>query len=122
MRGLVLTLSLAVLATPTLANCPSNEAIQGFVADWDKRALGKALQVSDIKDATCARVKLVEALRLKLGKVIGYKAGLTAKPTQERFNASAPVAGVLLEAMILKDGASVPADYGARPRATCFSS
>ena len=67
------------------------------------------------KDATCARDKLVEALRLKLGKVIGYKAGLTAKPTQERFNASAPVAGVLLEAMILKDGTSVPADYGARP-------
>ena len=115
MRGLVLTLSLALLATPTLADCPSNEAIQGFVADWDRRALGKALQVSDIKDATCARDKLVEALRLKLGKVIGYKAGLTAKPTQERFNASAPVAGVLLEAMILKDGASVPADYGARP-------
>jgi 2-keto-4-pentenoate hydratase len=43
------------------------------------------------------------------------QSGLTAKPTQERFNASAPVAGVLLEAMILKDGTSVPANYGARP-------
>jgi 2-keto-4-pentenoate hydratase len=65
-----------------------------------------------MKDAACARDKIIEAIG---GKVVGYKAGLTTKAVQERFNAKAPVAGVLLEGMILKDGSSVPAAYGARP-------
>ena len=46
--------------------------------------------------------------------MVGYKAGLTAKAVQERFNANAPVSGVLLERMILKDGAKVPFAFGAR--------
>ena len=46
---------------------------------------------------------------------MGYKAGLTAKAVQERFKADGPVSGTLLEAMILPDGATVPAAYGARP-------
>jgi 2-keto-4-pentenoate hydratase len=47
--------------------------------------------------------------------VVGYKAGLTAKAVQERFKADGPVSGTMLEAMILPDGATVPAAYGARP-------
>ncbi|WP_421020628.1 hypothetical protein, partial [Klebsiella pneumoniae] len=74
----------------------------------------KALSVADMADAACARDRVVEALKPGLGGAVGYKAGLTAKPVQERFGASGPVAGVLLEGMILKDGADVPAAFGAR--------
>jgi 2-keto-4-pentenoate hydratase len=105
----------AIGAQSAFAACPGAEDIGRFVEDWQAKRVTKAPPVSDLKDAVCARDKLVEALGGSLGKVVGYKAGLTAKATQERFNATAPVAGVLLETMILKDGASVPATFGARP-------
>jgi 2-keto-4-pentenoate hydratase len=109
-------LAVGLLALPSLATaaCPSTDVVQRFVADWEAKKPTKALPVADLGEAACARDKLVEAMRPKLGKVVGYKAGLTAKPVQERFGASAPVSGVLLESMILKDGASVPASFGAR--------
>jgi 2-keto-4-pentenoate hydratase len=98
-----------------LAECPTAEVIQNFIHDWQAKRPTKALPVSDMRDAVCARDKVVEALTDSQGKVIGYKAGLTAKAVQERFNWNAPVAGLLLEKMVLKDGATVPAAYGARP-------
>lgn len=115
MRAPLLATALACLAaSPALAACPSSEEIGRFAADWAERKPAKALPVATMEDAACARDKLVESLEPKLGRVVGYKAGLTAKAVQERFGANAPVAGVLLEAMILKDGASVPAAFGAR--------
>jgi 2-keto-4-pentenoate hydratase len=104
-----------LLSGAALAECPTAEAIQIFVKDWLAKRPTKALPVSDIRDAVCARDKLVEALTDSQGKVVGYKAGLTAKAVQERFNWNAPVAGLLLEKMLLNDGATVPAAYGARP-------
>ena len=113
--AVVLGFACAIGAQSALEASPGPDEIRRFVEDWQAKRVTKALPVSDMKDAACARDKLVEALGGSLGKVVGYKAGLTAKPTQERFNASAPVAGVLLESMILKDGASVPATFGGRP-------
>jgi 2-keto-4-pentenoate hydratase len=100
--------------TGALGACPDADAIGRFVADWQAKKPTQALAVADLKDAVCARDKIVEALTPGLGPVVGYKAGLTAKPVQERFGASAPVAGVLLEKMILPNGATVPAAFGAR--------
>lgn len=97
-----------------LADCPPAEAIRRYVEDWQARRPTQALPVASMADAACARDQVVEALGSTLGKTVGYKAGLTAKAVQERFNANAPVAGVLLEGMILKDGASVPAAFGGR--------
>ncbi len=115
MRVLTTTASLVCFFAGTgaaLAECPSSQEISRYVEQWKARQSVKALPVDDMKDAGCARDKIVEAIG---GTVVGYKAGLTTKAVQERFNAKAPVAGVLLEGMILKDGASVPANYGARP-------
>src|SRR5918994_7278637 len=112
--AIVLGFACAIGAQSAFAACPGAEDIGRFVEDWQAKRVTKALPVSDLKDAVCARDKLVEALGASLGKVVGYKAGLTAKATQERFNANAPVAGVLLESMVLKDGARVPAVFGAR--------
>nr|WP_321249846.1 fumarylacetoacetate hydrolase family protein [uncultured Ruegeria sp.] len=47
--------------------------------------------------------------------MIGYKAGLTSKPAQDRFGASEPVQGILYRDMMLDDGASVSENWGARP-------
>lgn len=65
--------------------------------------------------AACSQRKWVAALTPSLGKVVGYKAGLTNPAVQKRFNIDHPLRGALLEKTILKDGAEVPARFGARP-------
>lgn len=116
MRALMTILTLVgLLATGAAhADCPGSEEVGRFVADWQARRPAKALGVANQSEAACAREKVVAALGGSLGKVVGYKAGLTSKAVQERFKADAPVRGVLLEGMILGDGAVVPASYGAR--------
>jgi 2-keto-4-pentenoate hydratase len=104
-----------VAAAPAWAECPSDAAVAQFAAEWSARQPAKGMQVDTMADATCARDKFVAAISKAGDKVVGYKAALTAKAVQERFKASAPVAGVLLDSMILKDGATVPAAFGARP-------
>ncbi|MCE9660655.1 MAG: fumarylacetoacetate hydrolase [Burkholderiales bacterium] len=66
-------------------------------------------------DAACSRTKLNALLLLQNGKVVGYKAGLTNPAVQKRFGADKPVWGVLYDGMILDDGATVEAAFGARP-------
>jgi 2-keto-4-pentenoate hydratase len=66
-------------------------------------------------DAECGRRRLVERLESSENRIVGYKAGLTSKALQERFGAAAPVRGVLLEKMLLADGATVSFEFGARP-------
>lgn len=67
-------------------------------------------------DGECSRAKVDKFLQQQTGdKVIGYKAGLTNPAVQKRFNASAPVWGVVYAPMLLKDGATVDAAFGARP-------
>lgn len=97
------------------AACPDEAEIARYVADMAAKRPAKALMVETPEDARCAQKKLVMALAPSLGAPVGFKAGLTSKPAQERFGATGPVSGVLLEKMILEDGASVPAAYGARP-------
>ena len=70
-------------------------------------------------DGECSRDKLNRMLQLQLGAPIGYKAGLTNPAVQKRFNADAPVWGVLYAPMMLTagpQGATVAAAFGARPR------
>jgi 2-keto-4-pentenoate hydratase len=114
--GFSVAMAAMLVATgPALAACPSDEEVVRFVEDWQSKRPARALPVSNVQDAACARDKIVTALGRSQGRVVGYKAGLTAKAVQERFKADGPVSGVLFEAMILPDGAAVPAAYGARP-------
>jgi 2-keto-4-pentenoate hydratase len=99
-----------------LAACPSDEAIDAFVADWKAATPTRAIAVGgSMEDALCAQRKVVAKLGEELGAPVGYKAGLTSKPAQERFGVDQPVRGVLLEGMLLESGATVPASFGARP-------
>lgn len=58
----------------------------------------------------------VKALIPNLGQIVGYKAGLTNKSTQARYNISQPVSGILLEKMLLKNGAVLKANSGIQLR------
>ena len=108
---------MAAVQAAESSGCPTGEVIQAFLADWRNRAPTRAIVPADatMEDALCAQAKVVEVLKSELGPVIGYKAGLTSPPSQERFGSLEPVRGVLLRDMLLKSGAEVPADFGARP-------
>jgi 2-oxo-hept-3-ene-1,7-dioate hydratase len=101
---------------PALAACASDEEVAAFVESHASKTPAKALGAGgSMEDALCTQGKLRAHMEEKLGPVIGYKAGLTAKATQERFGASAPVHGLLYRDMMLESPATVPADFGARP-------
>ena len=103
-------------AGAALAACPSDEAIDAFVADWKAGTPTKAIAVdATMEDALCAQHKVVARLGEDLGAPVGYKAGLTSQAAQQRFGVDQPVRGVLLEGMLLENGATVPATFGARP-------
>lgn len=108
-------LALSLPGTASAA-CPDDATVAAFakayLAKQPVEAFGTGL---DAADAACARNKLVADLEKTLGPVVGYKAGLTNKAVQERFGATAPVLGVLLQDMILGAGAEISPKYGIRP-------
>jgi 2-keto-4-pentenoate hydratase len=59
--------------------------------------------------------QFVKALGPTFGKTVGYKAGLTNPNVQKAFGVTHPLRGTLLEKMLMKSGAEVPADFGSRP-------
>jgi 2-keto-4-pentenoate hydratase len=68
------------------------------------------------EQGSAVQAEFVRFLKPHLGNIIGYKAALTNKVIQERFNVSQPVLGVLLEKMLLQSGTTVSANFGAVPR------
>ncbi len=107
---------LALTATQTAAECASDAQIDRFVQDYLTNTPTVALTPDgSMADALCTQAKLVTAMQPHLGPLIGYKAGLTSKPAQDRFGASEPVQGILYRDMMLDDGASVSENWGARP-------
>jgi 2-keto-4-pentenoate hydratase len=117
-RVLLVSAVFCVLAAPSaMAACPPAAEVDRFVADWLALKPTAAPGGAELSatDAACARDMVVERLEGKLGKVVGYKAGLTSKAVQERFGATEPARGTLLEGMMVKGGATVPAAFGARP-------
>lgn len=98
------------------AVCPSHERVNTILRFQEAREPLRGLRGDlSMQDAECGRRRLVEKLEAVENRIVGYKAGLTNKQVQARFGASSPVRGVLLEKMLLADGADVPADFGARP-------
>ncbi len=111
-----LALAVVMAASSASAECASDEQIEVFVRDYLSNTPTTALSPDGtMEDALCTQAKLAEAMEPHLGPVIGYKAGLTSAPAQERFGASEPVQGLLYRDMMLDDGATVPVNWGARP-------
>jgi 2-oxo-hept-3-ene-1,7-dioate hydratase len=117
MRISLATTALCFLASIASAtDCATDAQIDRFAQDYLNGSPTAALVLDgSMEDALCTQAKLVAVLEPHLGPVIGYKAGLTSTPAQERFGASEPVQGVLFRDMMLEDGASVPSEWGARP-------
>ena len=98
------------------AVCPSFERVNTILRFQEARQPLRGLRTDlSIADGECGRRRLVERLEASDNRIVGYKAGLTSRAVQERFGVMSPVRGVLLQKMLLKDGADVPADFGARP-------
>jgi 2-keto-4-pentenoate hydratase len=98
------------------AVCPSHEMVNMILRFQEAREPVRGLRTDlSMRDAECGRRRLVEKLEAVENRIVGYKAGLTNATIQARFGARSPVRGVLLEKMLLADGAIVAADFGARP-------
>jgi len=98
------------------AACPSRERVNTLLRFMEAKEPVKGLRTDlSLRDGECGRQRLVERMESSENRVIGYKAGLTNRAVQEQFGVASPVRGVLLEKMLLADGADVAADFGARP-------
>jgi 2-keto-4-pentenoate hydratase len=99
-----------------LAAAPSADTITQLAEDYFAKRPSQSVHAGlSLEEARRAQKEFVARLTPKLGPRVGFKVGLTSKAVQELVGASDPVRGVLLRDMMLKDGAKVPADFGARP-------
>jgi len=106
----------AGFAVPVSAACLSDDEVQALAAAWaERKPAVNPPEGMSAADGQCSRAKLNVRLKAMLGEPIGYKAGLTSAAVQKRFNHDAPVRGALYASMLLADGASVEAAFGARP-------
>jgi len=102
-------------ATNVQADCLSDVQAAELVASYvAKTPAANPENLSDA-DGACTRTKVNALLAQRMGKVVGYKAGLTNPAVQKRFNTDKPVWGKLYEGMVLQSGATVDAAFGARP-------
>ena len=97
------------------AACPSDLDAAMMAARYANREAVPNPPPMSMADAACGRDRYTRFLAQTQGKVVGYKAGLTNPAIQKRFNHMSPVRGTIFEAMLLRDGAEVPASFGARP-------
>ena len=104
----------SVLLLAACASVPpqSQQLAANFKAMQPNSGLAKEMSM---EEAARIRDGLVAELAASHGKVVGYKAGLTNPAVQKRFGTNSPVRGVLLEKMLLDDGAEVPVKFGAIP-------
>jgi len=101
---------------PAAAECLTDVQAAALVANYLNKTPAANPEGLNDADAACTRAKVNKFLVQQTGaKVIGYKAGLTNPAVQKRFNATAPVWGVLYAPMLLQSGANVEAAFGARP-------
>lgn len=111
----LLASALVACVTSAQAECLSDVQAAEMVAHYvAKTPAANPDNLSDA-DGACTRSKVNALLAQRLGKVIGYKAGLTNPAVQKRFNTDKPVWGKLYEGMVLQSGATVEAAFGARP-------
>ena len=118
MKCLVYCLSGFLLfpALVTSAADASDRVLKELVDDYFAKRPTKAIQKGlSIAEALTFQDRFVEQLSTKLGSRVGYKVGLVAKETQERYGVTAPVRGVLLKEMMLKDGTELTVLFGSRP-------
>ncbi len=111
--GLLLAFSAAAASA---AECPpdTNETATAIAQAWVARTEIAAPEVADPAAALCIQDALVADLAERGGPRFGWKVGLTSPAAQAAFGVDHPVAGQLLDRMIVIDGATVARAFGAR--------
>ena len=99
---------------PAAQACMSDEQVAALLASYTARTPAANPEGLTDEAGACSRGKLTALMEKSGAKLIGYKAGLTNPAVQKRFNTDRPVWGKLYENMLLKDGATVDAAFGAR--------
>jgi len=119
MRALTTAFLLLAAVPAAAADCPEyGDRVKSIFEHYlHKQPLADPGTIPDMAAARCIADWLVRNLEEQAGwgKPVGYKVGLTSKAMQERLGIDTPVWGRLTAAMLLPEGETVPADYGARP-------
>ena len=97
------------------AACLSDAEVKALMDAYTARQPAANPEALSVTDGECSRAKLLKHFDAQFGAPVGYKAGLTNPAVQKRFNHDAPVWGALYAPMLLKSGAVVEAQFGARP-------
>ncbi|WP_353234643.1 fumarylacetoacetate hydrolase [Diaphorobacter ruginosibacter] len=112
----LIPLSLAVFcATAAQAACLSPGEVEQLMQNYLRLKPSPNIAPLTDEEGACSRARFNALLGGHFEKVIGFKAGLTNPAVQKRFGTDKPVWGVLYSGMILPDGATLPARFGARP-------
>jgi 2-keto-4-pentenoate hydratase len=107
--------ALLAASSSVSAQCMSDAQVGALVDAFNAKQPAPNPPAMGQADGECSREKLLAMLDHYYRDRVGYKAGLTNPAVQKRFNATAPVWGVLYEKMLLPDGSSIEAAFGARP-------
>ena len=113
-----LAVPLALAGTAASAACPDDAAMQAL-----SRSLLASQPVqpvlppgSSLADGLCAQGKLVPLMSPTLGRVVGWKVGLTNDAAQRRFGVPHPVAAPIYESTVgTRSGGTVAMPYAAVP-------
>jgi 2-oxo-hept-3-ene-1,7-dioate hydratase len=113
----LLFILVAVFGQPAMAACPSDAAIDAYLAEFAKRQPSKGFGNDiSLEDAECAKRKLGKKLPVVLGAPIGYKAAFVNPALQQRFGINGPKWGFMYDRNMVDIIAVLPHDFGARPQ------
>ena len=115
LRSLCAAVALITTAAAAQAECLNDAQVGALFEAFVAKTPAANPEGLSEADGACTRAKLNTLLAKRYGAVVGYKAGLTNPAVQKRFNYDRPVWGVLYQGMLLANGATVEAGFGARP-------
>ena len=110
MKTLYITLFIFLISIATQAQS-LEEIADSFTKNTPIQAPSKTLSLEEAQEISNAARKLI---RKSLGKPVGYKAALTSNASQQRFQAKAPILGVLHNKMLFKSGTHFTLNQGVR--------
>lgn len=116
MRTIYTACLCCVATAASAAECPPQTAAtaEAIAEGWRARSPIAAPIVADAAAALCVQDAFVARLATQAGERFGWKVGLTSPAAQETFGVDHPVAGQLLDGMVVIDGATVSRRFGAR--------
>lgn len=104
-----------VLAVPVWAEMPSDASIKAVADAWLAKKPAPGLGTMTMAEAVKVQERFQALIAPDVGRVVGYKAGLTNAAVQKQLGYDRPVRGTLYEKMMLPGPARVPATFGVRP-------